>query len=36
MMSKISVKGDIVAFQAIENKGDLKTWKLSKLEPESD
>ena len=29
-------KGDRVAFQAIENKGDLKAWKISKLWPESD
>ncbi len=29
-------EGDIVAFQAVENKGDLKAWKLSKLEPDND
>jgi hypothetical protein len=29
-------EGDRVAFQAIENKGDLKAWKISKLGPESD
>ncbi|MCD4709504.1 MAG: hypothetical protein K8R52_01550 [Bacteroidales bacterium] len=27
-------KGDRVAFQAIENKGDLKAWKILKLWPE--
>jgi len=29
-------KGDIVAFQAIEKKGDLRAWKISKLYPDSD
>ena len=29
-------KGDRVAFQAIEKKGDLRAWKILKLWPESD
>lgn len=29
-------KGDRVAFQAIELKGDLKAWRIAKLVPESD
>ena len=27
-------EGDLVAFKAVENKGDLKAWKISKLYPE--
>ena len=29
-------EGDLVAFKAVENNGDLKAWKISKLYPESD
>lgn len=29
-------KGDRVAFQAIENKGELRAWKISRLWSESD
>ncbi|MCK5703345.1 MAG: hypothetical protein KAI29_19435 [Cyclobacteriaceae bacterium] len=29
-------KGDRVAFKAIENKGDLRAWKIFKLWSESD
>ncbi len=29
-------KGDRVAFQAVEYKGELRAWKMSKLWPESD
>jgi hypothetical protein len=29
-------EGDRVAFQAVEKNGDLKAWKISLLEPESD
>ena len=29
-------EGDIVSFLAIENKGDLKAWKISKIFPDVD
>jgi hypothetical protein len=29
-------EGDRVAFQAVEKNGDIKAWKISLLEPESD
>jgi len=29
-------KGDRVAFQAVEKKGELRAWRISKLSPDND